>query len=330
VAKRQTIVIKKIIVQGGGHHGGSWKVALADFMTAMMAFFLVMWLIGQSEDTKKAVSDYFSTPSVIEYNFENFGAEITLEKLFLDLVNEPLKAFQSFLEPSDKTPNILDMGSAKVIAAFMADKLTDAAKNVNISQDGFEFDIPDTFLFEKGTATPNKKYLEVVNRLIQVTSGLDDSQVKITSSIFVQAVQGQDEKFANQVAQDRIEVLSNKIKATFEHDSNEIKGNTNVKNKKGEYDADKLVGMIHISIKQKPDSSKPPRKIETLFGDKDSTKDVYDNFASQVVNRKGKPDEAAIKTGLDTSLVNPADAESKKVEAETDPEFTEDNSKTHQ
>jgi chemotaxis protein MotB len=330
VAKRQTIVIKKIYVQGGGHHGGSWKVALADFMTAMMAFFLVMWLIGQSEDTKKAVSDYFSTPSVIEYNFQNFGAEITLEKLFLDLVNEPLKAFQSFLEPSDKTPNILDMGSAKVIAAFMADKLTDAAKNVNISQDGFEFDIPDTFLFEKGTATPNKKYLEIVNRLIQVTSGLEDSQVKITSSIFVQAVSGQDEKLANQVANDRIEVLSNKIKAGFEHDTNEIKGSANVKNKKGEFEPEKLVGMIHISIKQKPDSTKPPRKIETLFGDKDSSKDVYDNFASQVVNRKGKPDEKVINTGLDTSLVNPADAESKKVETETDPEFTEDNAKTHQ
>ncbi|MEQ1723084.1 MAG: flagellar motor protein MotB, partial [Pseudobdellovibrio sp.] len=63
--KKQTIVIKKIIVQGGGHHGGSWKVALADFMTAMMAFFLVMWLLGQTDDTKKAVSDYFSTPSMI-------------------------------------------------------------------------------------------------------------------------------------------------------------------------------------------------------------------------------------------------------------------------
>ena len=45
MAKKQTIVIRKIIVQGGGHHGGSWKVALADFMTAMMAFFLVMWLL---------------------------------------------------------------------------------------------------------------------------------------------------------------------------------------------------------------------------------------------------------------------------------------------
>lgn len=327
MAKRQTIVIKKVYVQGGGHHGGSWKVALADFMTAMMAFFLVMWLIGQSEDTKKAVSDYFSTPSVIEYNFQNFGAEITLEKLFLDLVNEPLKAFQSFLEPSDKTPNILDMGSAKVIAAFMADKLTDAAKNVTVSQDGFEFDIPDTYLFEKGTATPNKKYLEVVNRLIQVTSGLEDSQVKITSSLFVQAVKNQNESLANQVAQDRIEVISNKIKATFEHDTNEIKGNTNVKSKKGEYDQEKLIGMIKISIKQKSDPSKPHRKIETLFGDKDSAKDVYDNFANQVSNRKGKPEEK-VSVGLNPSLVNPADAESKKVESETDPAFTEDNSKT--
>ena len=87
-AKKQTIVIKKIIVQAAGHHGGSWKVALADFMTALMAFFLVMWLIGQSEQTKKAISDYFSTPSVIEYNFQNFGAEITLEKLFLDFVKD--------------------------------------------------------------------------------------------------------------------------------------------------------------------------------------------------------------------------------------------------
>jgi chemotaxis protein MotB len=163
-----------------------------------------------------------------------------------------------------------------------------------------------------------------------VTSGLEDSQVKITSSIFVQAVSGQDEKLANQVANDRIEVLSNKIKAGFEHDTNEIKGSANVKNKKGEFEPEKLVGMIHISIKQKPDSTKPPRKIETLFGDKDSSKDVYDNFASQVVNRKGKPDEKVINTGLDTSLVNPADTESKKVETETDPEFTEDNAKTHQ
>ncbi|NUN04377.1 MAG: chemotaxis protein MotB, partial [Bdellovibrio sp.] len=50
--KKPTIVIKKITVVAGGGHGGSWKVALADFMTALMAFFLVMWLLGQSEETK--------------------------------------------------------------------------------------------------------------------------------------------------------------------------------------------------------------------------------------------------------------------------------------
>ena len=326
MAKRQTIVIKKIIVQGGGGHGGSWKVALADFMTAMMAFFLVMWLIGQNDETKKAVSDYFSTPSVIEYNFQNFGAEITLEKLFLDMVNEPMKAFQSFLEPSDKTPNILDMGSAKVIAAFMADKMTDTAKNVNISQDGFDFDIPDTYLFEKGTATPNKRYLEVVDRLTQITAGLEDAQIKITSALFVQAVADQSEKLAKEVAQDRFDIIGNKIKASLEHTSNDVTGTTNVKNKKGEVDPDKLIGFIRISIHQKPDLTKPHRKIEQIFGDKDTAKSVYDNFASQVSNRKNLKD-SKIDDGLDTSLVNPADVESGKVKKDTDPTADEDSAK---
>ena len=326
MAKRQTIVIKKIIVQGGGHHGGSWKVALADFMTAMMAFFLVMWLIGQSDETKKAVSDYFSTPSVVEYNFENFGAEITLEKLFLDLVNEPFKAFQSFLEPADKTPNILDMGSPKVIAAYMADKLTDNAKNVSISQDGFEFDIPDTYLFEKGTAVPNKKYIEVIDRLTQVTSGLENSEIKITSALFVQAVKEQSEAFAKAVAQDRVEIISNKVKATLEHASNDVITGTNVKNKKGEVDIEKLVGFIHISIQQKP-KEKTPKGANTKFVNREAEKSDYDNFANQVANAKNKADQGKIKTGLDTSLVNPAEVEEKKVESEVDPSLSEDNGK---
>ena len=319
--QRPMIVIKKVYVQQAGHHGGSWKVALADFMTAMMAFFLVMWLIGQSEDTKKAVSDYFSTPSMIEYNFQNFGAEITLEKLFLDLVNEPLKAFQSFLEPSDKTPNILDMGSAKVIAAFMADKMTDNAKNVTISQDGFDFDIPDTFLFDKGTAVPNKKYIDVMTRLTQITSGLQDAEIKITSALFIQAVSNQSEELAKVVAQDRLDIISAKIKAAFEQNSNTIKGGLSVKNKKGEADPEKIIGFIRISIRQKAIETpeKPRRKIESIFGSKESGSSVYDNFAKQVSERKAK----AAKNGLDPNLVNPADIELQKVDSDTDPSAIE-------
>lgn len=322
MAKKQTIVIKKIIVQGGGHHGGSWKVALADFMTAMMAFFLVMWLIGQSVEAKKAVSDYFSTPSVIEYNFQNFGAEITLEKLFLDLVNEPLKAFQSFLEPSDKTPNVMDMGSAKVIAAFMADKLTDSAKNVSISKDGFEFDIPETFLFDKGTATPNKKYLETMNRLTQLTSGLEDSKIAIRSFIFVQSVAEQNKKLAGEVAKDRIEIMKNKITASFEHNSNDVSGYTDVRERIGEVDATKLIGFVRISITQKSTPNKKQRKIETVFGGNDTAKGVYDNFAHQVSNRTEKT--KAKVDGLDTTLVNPADLEESRIESEANPGMSED------
>ena len=61
--KKQPIVIKKI-VKGGGHHGGAWKVAYADFVTAMMAFFLLLWLLGISDDAMRGgISDMFRNPS---------------------------------------------------------------------------------------------------------------------------------------------------------------------------------------------------------------------------------------------------------------------------
>src|SRR5450755_4254816 len=58
----QPIIIKKKIVHAG-HHGGAWKVAYADFVTAMMALFIVLWLMGASEPVKKAVAGYFKDPS---------------------------------------------------------------------------------------------------------------------------------------------------------------------------------------------------------------------------------------------------------------------------
>lgn len=59
----QPIIIKRIKkVHGGGHHGGAWKVAFADFMTAMMAFFLVMWLVGQKPEVREAVAGFFQDP----------------------------------------------------------------------------------------------------------------------------------------------------------------------------------------------------------------------------------------------------------------------------
>src|SRR5687768_11045364 len=60
------IIIKRIKKRGGdAHHGGAWKVAYADFVTAMMAFFLLMWLINTtSPEQKKGIADYFAPASV--------------------------------------------------------------------------------------------------------------------------------------------------------------------------------------------------------------------------------------------------------------------------
>lgn len=68
--KLQPIIVKKIIKGGGGHHGGAWKVAYADFVTAMMAFFLLMWLLNATtEEQKEGISDYFApSKSVTDLN----------------------------------------------------------------------------------------------------------------------------------------------------------------------------------------------------------------------------------------------------------------------
>ncbi len=61
--KLQPIIVKKVVKGGHAVHGGAWKIAYADFVTAMMAFFLLMWLLGSTtEGDKKGISDYFSSP----------------------------------------------------------------------------------------------------------------------------------------------------------------------------------------------------------------------------------------------------------------------------
>ena len=61
--KLQPIIIKRVKKGGHAAHGGAWKIAYADFVTAMMAFFLLMWLLGSTtEGDKKGIADYFGTP----------------------------------------------------------------------------------------------------------------------------------------------------------------------------------------------------------------------------------------------------------------------------
>jgi chemotaxis protein MotB len=67
----QPIVVRRKKAAHHGHHGGAWKVAYADFVTAMMAFFLVMWLVGQSKAVKSAVAGYFRDPGIFDQQKSN-------------------------------------------------------------------------------------------------------------------------------------------------------------------------------------------------------------------------------------------------------------------
>ncbi len=83
---KATIIIKKNeIVEGGGHHGGAWKVAYADFVTAMMAFFLLMWLLNATtEDQRKGLADYFSPNNLLSHASSGTGQPFAGRTAFED------------------------------------------------------------------------------------------------------------------------------------------------------------------------------------------------------------------------------------------------------
>lgn len=91
------IVVKKIVeAPHEAHHGGAWKIAYADFVTAMMAFFLLMWLVGATdEDKKRGLADYFA-PTLIEYKEGSAGASGILGgDSIIAVENYPHKAAQT-------------------------------------------------------------------------------------------------------------------------------------------------------------------------------------------------------------------------------------------
>ena len=99
-ALRPIIIVKKIIADDGhaGAHGGAWKIALADMMTAMMAFFLLMWLLGASnEDKRKSVADYFRPASHSQIAFGELAGSNGLfgGKSIIDADGFPFTAKQS-------------------------------------------------------------------------------------------------------------------------------------------------------------------------------------------------------------------------------------------
>ncbi|WP_424926899.1 flagellar motor protein MotB [Amaricoccus tamworthensis] len=174
-----TIIRRKKVV-AGGHHGGAWKVAYADFVTAMMAFFLLMWLLNVSnEETKEGLADYFS-PTVKIFDTSGGGdgpfegssmyAQEVLAKDLTGQEGDP-EVLTELGNPDDtqwqKIEEELLGGSGDAIDAdpmmdHVATRLTDEGLIIEI------FDIEGSPLFEGTTARRN----EILDRLVGMVGGV--------------------------------------------------------------------------------------------------------------------------------------------------------------
>ena len=91
------VIVKKIYIEGhGGHHGGAWKVAYADFVTAMMAFFLLLWILGATtEKQRKSIADYFAPTMITKRQGGSGGNGLFGGESIIDRDSYPHKAAQT-------------------------------------------------------------------------------------------------------------------------------------------------------------------------------------------------------------------------------------------
>ena len=155
-AQAPVIIIRKKRAAHHAHHGGAWKVAYADFVTAMMAFFLVMWLAGQDQEIKETVAGYFRDPGVLDYAKSNGaikGGAVGVE---------PGRAPQPIPPPD---PSVLAQERAqltraaeaireKLLAATGLDKLKDQIE-LTITAEGLRIELVErtgSSFFDSGSA----------------------------------------------------------------------------------------------------------------------------------------------------------------------------------
>ena len=196
------IIKRKKVISGGGHHGGAWKVAYADFVTAMMAFFMLMWLLGATtEKQRKGIADYFNP--TIPINRVSGGGDGAFggDSIFTDNTlarngkgmtaaspgqdsktggsagaaagapqaaeDNTLKKLQSVLEGKGGESMTME-----TLLAHVVTKVTDEGLVIEI------FDIDDTPLFEPDSVKPTKTLTDIT-ALVSEVLNLAENRVAV-------------------------------------------------------------------------------------------------------------------------------------------------------
>jgi len=160
--KARPIIIKKKIVKHGGHHGGAWKVAYADFVTALMSLFIVLWLMNSNARVKEAVAGYFRDPAGAGKvsGTDNKGRDKTLvipNAPKLNISQQDLDKLVAELQKAlTALPNFADLKDHIV---------------VTITEEGIRMELIETakgLFFANGSPNPSKEGQEVLRTVSEM------------------------------------------------------------------------------------------------------------------------------------------------------------------
>jgi len=173
------IVVKK--KRGhGGHHGGAWKVAYADFITAMMALFIVLWLVGQNKQVKQAISGYFKDPGVFAEMTRSGGVfSGSSEPQITDKKIAPMKGAEGPVSEEErlKTEGKKIESLIFTIPAFQ--KFKDRIE-ISSSEKGLQIELVDNssgLFFDVGSARIKPETIELLNLIAREIGRLSNSVI---------------------------------------------------------------------------------------------------------------------------------------------------------
>lgn len=151
MADAEAIVVIKKKSGHGGHHGGAWKVAYADFVTAMMSLFIVLWLMNSSKQVQEAVGGYFKDPhgtaKMVGTNKNGGGVSVALKKDDMKKLKDQLLQSIHHLDPGDKLKNQIE---------------------ITVTQEGLRIELMESAkgtFFELGSAVPTPALRDLLKTL---------------------------------------------------------------------------------------------------------------------------------------------------------------------
>lgn len=162
--KETPIRVVKKKISGHGHHGGAWKVAYADFVTAMMALFIVLWIVGQSKQVKEYIANYFKDPGAFFENTKGGGA---FEKQEMKVGERVTEEFLKRQEQEREKEKMKQMAEKILKEIQKSPSLANLSKQIKIemAKEGLRIELVDesqSFFFDVGTAHMKPEAMELL------------------------------------------------------------------------------------------------------------------------------------------------------------------------